>query len=143
VVAWTGKKAVGGFEYAAEVTTLGVLSLRELFRTARGGRREVAGAIVRQIAFTGIDALPFAALAGTMVGFIIIMQAALTLPQVGAGEYLAGVLILSIVYEIGPLVAAFVVLWRSGTAMCTELGNRSRARSPRSRRWASRSSAIS
>ena len=123
MVAWTGKKAVGGIAYATEVTTLGVLAVRELFRPARAGRREIVNAIVRQIAFTGIDALPFAAVAGTMVGFIIIMQAALKLPQVGAGEYLAGVLILSIVYEIGPLVAAFVMLWRSGTAMCTELGN--------------------
>jgi len=58
-----------------------------------------------------------------MLGLIIIIQAGTTLPQVGAGAFLAKIIELTVVRELGPLLTAFIVIWRSGTAICTELGN--------------------
>src|SRR5207253_1941163 len=84
---------------------------------------EVFGVITRQILFTGVDALPVVGAIALMLGLIIIIQAGTTLPQVGAGAFLAKIIELTVVRELGPLLTAFIVIWRSGTAISTELGN--------------------
>jgi len=123
VIAWTGRKTLEGLEFAAAVLVLGLRAFRELFSPARRGRGEVFRVITRQILFTGVDALPVVGAIALMLGLIIIIQAGTTLPQVGAGAFLAKIIELTVVRELGPLLTAFIVIWRSGTAICTELGN--------------------
>ena len=123
MIAWTGRKAVDGATYVAAVLDLGFRAFRELFSPTRRGRGEVFGVITRQILFTGVDALPVVGAIALMLGLIIIIQAGITLPQVGAGAFLAKIIELTVVHELGPLLTAFIVIWRSGTAICTELGN--------------------
>ena len=123
MIAWAGRKAVEGATYVAAVLDLGFRAFRELFSPARRGRGEVFGVITRQILFTGVDALPVVGAIALMLGLIIIIQAGITLPQVGAGAFLAKIIELTVVHELGPLLTAFIVIWRSGTAICTELGN--------------------
>ena len=123
MIAWTGRKTVEGVAYAADILFLGFLAFKELFSPARRGRGGVSGSIVRQILFTGVDALPVVGALALMLGLIVIIQAGLTLPQVGAEELLANIVVVALVRELGPLLTAFIVVWRSGTAMCIELGN--------------------
>ena len=123
MIAWTGRKTVEGLEFVAAVLVLGFSAVRELFSPARRGRGEVFRVITRQILFTGVDALPVVGAIAMMLGLIIIIQAGTTLPQVGAGAFLAKIIELTVVRELGPLLTAFIVIWRSGTAICTELGN--------------------
>ena len=123
MIAWTGKNTVEGVAYAADVLFLSYLAFKELLSPARRGRHEALRGIARQILFTGVDALPVVGALALMLGLIVIIQAGLALPQVGAGEFLAHVVVVALVRELGPLLTAFIVVWRSGTAMCTELGN--------------------
>jgi len=123
VIVWIGRKTVEGLEFAAAVLYLGLRAFRELFTPARRGRGEVFRVITSQILFTGVDALPVVGAIALMLGLIIIIQAGITLPQVGAGAFLAKIVELTVVHELGPLLTAFIVIWRSGTAICTELGN--------------------
>ncbi len=123
MIAWTGKKAVEGAAYAVDILALSYLSFREAFSRAPHGQAESRRAIGRQVLFTGVDALPVVGALALMLGIIIIIQAGVTLPQLGAGEYLARIVVVAVVRELGPLVTAFIVIWRSGTAMCTEIGN--------------------
>lgn len=123
MIAWTGRKTVEGVAYAADILFLGYLAFKELLFPARRGRGEASRIIVRQILFTGVDALPVVGALALMLGLIVIIQAGLALPQVGAGEFLAHIVVAALVRELGPLLTAFIVVWRSGTAMCTELGN--------------------
>lgn len=123
MIAWTGRKTVEGVAYAADILFLGFLAFKELFSPARRGRGEASRIIVRQILFTGVDALPVVGALALMLGLIVIIQAGLTLPQVGAEELLANIVVVALVRELGPLLTAFIVVWRSGTAMCIELGN--------------------
>ncbi len=123
MIAWTGRKTVEGVAYVAAVLDLGVRAFRELFSLARRGRGEAFRVIASQILFTGVDALPVVGAIALMLGLIIIIQAGITLPQVGAGAFLAKIIELTVVHELGPLITAFIVIWRSGTAICTELGN--------------------
>lgn len=123
MIAWTGRKTVEGVAYAADILFLGYLAFKELLSPARRGRGEAVRVIARQILFTGVDALPVVGALALMLGLIVIIQAGLALPQVGAGEFLAHIVVAALVRELGPLLTAFIVVWRSGTAMCTELGN--------------------
>ena len=123
MIVWIGRKTVEGLEFAAAVLYLGLRAFRELFSPARRGRGEVFRVITSQILFTGVDALPVVGAIALMLGLIIIIQAGITLPQVGAGAFPAKIVELTVVHELGPLLTAFIVIWRSGTAICTELGN--------------------
>jgi phospholipid/cholesterol/gamma-HCH transport system permease protein len=123
VIAWTGRKTVEGVAYAADILFLSYLAFKELISPARRGRHEALRGIARQILFTGVDALPVVSAIALMLGLIVIIQAGIALPQVGAGAFLANIVVVALVRELGPLLTAFIVVGRSGTAMCTELGN--------------------
>jgi len=123
VIAWTGRKTVEGVAYAADILFLSYLTFKELFSPVRRGRHEALRGIARQILFTGVDALPIVGALALMLGLIVIIQAGLALPEVGADAVLANVIVVALVRELGPLLTAFIVVWRSGTAICTELGN--------------------
>ena len=123
MIAWTGRKTVEGVAYTADILFLSYLAFKELFSPARRGRREALKGIASQILFTGVDAMPVVGVLALMLGLIVIFQAGLALPQVGGDAFLAKIVVLALVRELGPLLTAFIVVWRSGTAMCTELGN--------------------
>ena len=123
MIAWTGRKTVEGVAYAADILFLGYLAFKELFSPARRGRHEALKGIASQVLFTGVDAMPVVGALALMLGLIVIIQAGLALPQVGAEAVLSNVVVVALVRELGPLLTAFIVVWRSGTAMCTELGN--------------------
>ncbi|WP_018527231.1 ABC transporter permease [Alkalispirochaeta alkalica] len=76
-----------------------------------------------QILFTGVEALPVIALLSLGLGAIIIVQGVTLLPQFGQGELVYAILITVITRELGPILTAFIVTARSGTAISTELGN--------------------
>lgn len=123
MIAWTGRKTVEGVAYIADVLYLTYLACKELVFPAQRGRGAAFRVITRQVLFTGVDALPVVGAIALLVGLIIILQAGTTLPKVGAGALLANIIVLTVVRELGPLLTAFIVVWRSGTAICTELGN--------------------
>ncbi len=122
MIAWTGKKTVEGIAYAADVLFLSYLALKEFLSPARRGREEISKAVTRQILLIGVGALPVVGAMALMLGLIVIIQAGLVLPQVGADAFLAHVIVVTVVRELGPLLTAFIVLWRSGTVMGAELG---------------------
>src|SRR5919108_2746443 len=70
----------------------------------------------------GINALPIVALIGFLMGLIMAFQAAIPLRQFGAQIYVANLIGLSILRELGPLMTAIVVAGRSGSAFAAELG---------------------
>lgn len=76
---------------------------------------------LRQVFFTGFEALPLVSVMAVLVGATIIIQAQLVSPL--PGEILGKVLVAVVLREVAPLTTALVVAGRSGTAMATELGN--------------------
>jgi len=78
--------------------------------------------LVRQIYFTGASATGGIVLRGAFIGTLII---AYVIEVLNADAALAGNLLLLVVLrEIGPLIAAVLVIQRSGTAVATELALR-------------------
>jgi len=76
---------------------------------------------VRQIFFTGFEALPLVSVMALLVGATIILQAQLVSPL--PGDVLGKVLVAVVLREVAPVTTALVVAGRSGTAIATELGN--------------------
>jgi len=77
---------------------------------------------VRQAMVVGVRAIPIITLITFFVGVIIALQGAYGLQRLGAMQLVAGLVAISITRELGPLVAAIVVIGRSGSAFAAEIG---------------------
>ncbi len=71
----------------------------------------------------GAMALPIVGLIGFLVGLTLAYQAAVELRQFGADIYVADLIGLSIVREMGPMMAAVIVAGRTGAAFAASLAN--------------------
>jgi len=77
---------------------------------------------VHQAMIVGVGAIPIITLITFFVGVIIALQGAYGLQRLGAMQLVAGLVAISITRELGPLVAAIVVIGRSGSAFAAEIG---------------------
>jgi phospholipid/cholesterol/gamma-HCH transport system permease protein len=80
--------------------------------------REVSASIYK----AGARALPVTALVGFLIGIVVSYLSALTLRTYGAGLYIIDILGISIIRELGPLLAAILLAGRSGSAMTAQIG---------------------
>jgi phospholipid/cholesterol/gamma-HCH transport system permease protein len=71
----------------------------------------------------GADAAPIVALINLLVGMVIALQSAGQLHRFGADLYMADLVGISILREIGPLMTAILVCGRTGAAFAAELGS--------------------
>lgn len=71
---------------------------------------------------SGVNSVPIVALVAFLVGLIIAFQAAMLLKMFKAEIYVATLVGISVVRELGPLIAAIVLAGRSGSAFSAELG---------------------
>ena len=71
----------------------------------------------------GAMALPIVGLISFLVGVIMAYQGAVQLRQFGADIYVADMVGLSVVREMGPMMAAIVLAGRTGAAFAATLGN--------------------
>ena len=70
----------------------------------------------------GVNALPIVALISFLLGIILAFQAAVPMRQFGAELFVADLVGLSILRELGPLMTAIVLAGRSGAAFAAEIG---------------------
>jgi phospholipid/cholesterol/gamma-HCH transport system permease protein len=70
----------------------------------------------------GVRALGITALVGFLIGIVLSYLSALQLKTFGAEFYIIDILGLSIIRELGPLLAAILVAGRSGSAITAQLG---------------------
>ncbi len=70
----------------------------------------------------GADALPLVTLISFLIGLIMAFQAAIPMRMFGAEIFVANLIALSMMRELGPLMTAIVIGGRSGSAFAAELG---------------------
>jgi phospholipid/cholesterol/gamma-HCH transport system permease protein len=70
----------------------------------------------------GVDGLPIVALISFLLGLIMAFMSALQLKQFGANIYVASLVAVAMVRELGPIITAIIVAGRSGSAFAAEIG---------------------
>lgn len=70
----------------------------------------------------GVLSLPVVALTGTFIGMVLAVQSYNMFDEIGLETRLGGVINLSLVRELGPVLAATMLAGRVGSAMAAELG---------------------
>jgi phospholipid/cholesterol/gamma-HCH transport system permease protein len=78
--------------------------------------------LIKQIAFIGARSLLVIVVAGLFVGMVIALQFYDTLVRFGSVSLLGSAVGLSLIRELGPVLTALMVIGRSGSAMCAEIG---------------------
>jgi phospholipid/cholesterol/gamma-HCH transport system permease protein len=70
----------------------------------------------------GVNALPIVALISFLIGLIMAFQSAIPMRQFGAEIFVADLVALSMLRELGPLMTAIIMAGRSGSAFAAEIG---------------------
>ncbi|MCY0388343.1 lipid asymmetry maintenance ABC transporter permease subunit MlaE [Robbsia sp. Bb-Pol-6] len=105
---------IGRAGYAARMFVKLVLLLGPLLRRPR--------LVTRQILFVGNYSLLIIAVSGLFVGFVLGLQGYYTLSRYGSEQALGLLVALSLVRELGPVVAALLFAGRAGTSLTAEIG---------------------
>ncbi|KRC22508.1 MULTISPECIES: ABC transporter permease [unclassified Acidovorax] len=96
-----------------------VLDLLRLARAPqRGPWRDVSGHLYRM----GATALPITALVGFLIGVVLAYLMSLQLRQFGAESFIVNILGISLIRELGPMLAAILVAGRSGSSITAQIG---------------------
>ena len=116
-VARLGKRTLEGFSrlgYASRFFVAVLLHSGMAFRRF--------GLTIREMYFTGVLSLIIILVSGLFVGMVLALQGYETLQTYGSEEVLGVLVALSLVRELGPVVAALLFASRAGSAITAEIG---------------------
>ena len=83
-----------------------------------GPWRDMSGHLYR----IGATSLPITALVGFLIGVVLAYLTALQLKQFGADAFIVDILGVSLIRELGPVLAAILIAGRSGSAITAQIG---------------------
>lgn len=120
VIDWISDLGELAIDWVCALGSLSTFSLRT-FRwvVTRLPKRETLMPSFYQI---GVLSLPVVALTGTFIGMVLAVQSYAQFRQLNLEARLGGVINMSLVRELGPVLAATMLAGRVGSAMAAELG---------------------
>ncbi|MBU4561387.1 ABC transporter permease, partial [bacterium] len=78
--------------------------------------------VIKQIYFIGVKTVLVIMLTGLFTGMVLSLQSYHVLVTFGAESKLGAILALSLIRELGPVIAALMVVGRAGSALTAEIG---------------------
>ena len=117
-----GSGTIERLAYLGGLARLAWAAVRSAVADLFGGKKFTFARAVRQAMAVGVGALPILSLITFFVGMILALQSAYELRKLGAIQYVASAVAISMSRELGPLMTAIVVIGRSGSAFAAELG---------------------
>ena len=121
-IAALGAKAQGFTEHLFGFVGLIGQFMLDMGRFARAPLRGPWKEISANVFHTGYQALGITALVGFLIGVVLSYLSAQQLHSFGGDIYLVNILGMSIIRELGPLLAAILVAGRSGSSITAQLG---------------------
>ena len=112
------EKARRFFIETAEITRFTGRLIRELVRPPYEHQE-----LLRQCYKIGYQSFPLISLTGFILGLVITMQTRPVLVEFGAEVWLPGMVAVSLVREIGPVITALICAGKIGSSMGAELGS--------------------
>ena len=117
-----GRRVVESLAQARDITRMVGQLMFDVVRLAQkpsaGPWRDVSGHLYQM----GTTALPITALVGFLIGVVLAYLMSMQLRQYGAESFIVNILGISLVRELGPLLAAILVAGRSGSAITAQIG---------------------
>ena len=117
-----GETSFGFFDDIVQSITFGGTLISEvilsLLRPSTVRWRDVLACMKK----VGVDAVPILGLISFLMGLIIAFMSSLQLKQFGANIYVASLVAIAMVRELGPIITAILVAGRSGSAFAAEIG---------------------
>jgi len=86
---------------------------------SKKGRRE--GSVIQQNILIGLDSIGIIGLLSFILGLILALQSAAQLRQFGANIFVADLISISMVTEMGPILTAIILAGRTGSAIASEI----------------------
>ncbi|MBU0515675.1 MAG: MlaE family lipid ABC transporter permease subunit [Proteobacteria bacterium] len=97
-------------------------TMAALWQSVRQPHRIRWGDTMSYIERAGLDAMPIVCLISYLLGGIMAFMGAVQLQQFGAAIYVADLVGLAMIRELGPIMTAILVAGRSGSAFAGEIG---------------------
>ena len=113
-----GQKVISFFYFVGGLSSLALQTFYWTFKPPYKKMR-----IFDQSKRTGYDSLPIVTLIGLFIGMIMALQTAVLMQRLGSEMYIASIVALSIVRELGPVITSLVVAGRVGAAITAEIGS--------------------
>ena len=117
-----GRKLVRLLLTVQGVGAFALITLGVILTKFRAARQVIWPATFQEIARAGLNLLPMFLFISAALGLLVIGQSVSWLTRVNAINYLGTIMVIVVVRELGPLLAALLVLARIGTANVVELG---------------------
>ena len=118
----TGVQRLGswGICFCQQLGISGVFLLRALVRPIR--LRKDFSLLIEQIYFVGVLSIIIIVVSALFIGMVVALQGYNTLQRFGAQAELGQLVALSVVRELGPVVAALLFIGRACSALTAEIG---------------------
>ncbi len=117
-VTLTGHQVVAFLDYMGDMAFFFVEACRSLLFPPWFFRETIA-----QMYHLGVKSLPLVLVAAFALGMVLAMQGLKVLTWFGAGNYIATLVAMSMVRELGPIIAGIMLAARGGAGMGAELGS--------------------
>ncbi len=117
-----GQDTISGSNTAVELLSFFGLVIVALWNSVRRPTRFRVVSIVSLLEKVGLNALPIVGMISFLIGMVLLYQSSFQLRKFGAEIYAVDLLAVSILREIGILLAAIMVAGRSGSAFTAQIG---------------------
>ena len=105
-------------DVVALVGRLAINLVKLVKRPGEGPWRDISGHLYH----IGATALPITALVGFLIGVVLAYLISQQLKQFGADAFIVDILGISLIRELGPVLAAILIAGRSGSAITAQIG---------------------
>ena len=121
-IAVLGRRLLSAWDHTKGLVRLVGQLLLDLVRLVRhpqeGPWRDLSGHLYN----IGATALPITALVGFLIGVVLAYLISQQLKQFGADAFIVNILGISLIRELGPVLAAILIAGRSGSAITAQIG---------------------
>ncbi len=122
IVEQLGAGAVSALQDIYDVISFSGELLYDLAYSVMHPKKVRWGDVVSSMKKVGVDGLPIVGLISFLLGLIMAFMSSLQLKQFGANMYVASLVAIAMVRELGPIMTAIIVAGRSGSAFAAEIG---------------------
>lgn len=110
------RKIKGFILYFGKLTQLFLHLIRCIFSTKKRGKN-----VINQMLLLGVESFPLVSLIAVFTGIILAFQTAYQLQRMSSEIYIASLVALSLVRELGPVLTALIIVGRSGASIAAEI----------------------